>query len=108
MKAPFLLAAASLRLERRLVLVLLAAVALTAALVFPTETLLRLGLRLDEIPSLAGAIALSDAAQGPAELQRRSLAELLELLRALGWAALGASGLTIFSLYTVSRARRSQ
>jgi hypothetical protein len=107
MKAPFLLAAASLRLERRLVLVLLAAVALTAALVFPTETLLRLGLRLDEIPSLAGAIALSDAAQGPAAAQRQSLAELLEILRALGWAALGVTGLTVLSLYTVSSARRS-
>ena len=107
MKAPFLLAARSLRLERRLVLVLLAAVTLTAALVVPTETLPRLGLRLEEIPSLADAIALTDAAQGPADAQRRSLAELLEMLRALGWAALGVSGLTVLSLYTAASARRS-
>jgi hypothetical protein len=107
MKAPFLLAARSLRLERRLVLGLLAAVTLTAALVVPTETLPRLGLRLEEIPSLADAIALTDAAQGPADAQRRSLAELLEMLRALGWAALGVSGLTVLSLYTAASARRS-
>jgi len=69
MSAPFHLAAASLRLERRLVFLLLAAVALTAALVVPTELLPHAGLRLEEIPSLAGAIALSDAAQGPAEAQ---------------------------------------
>ena len=107
MSAPFHLAAASLRLERRLVFLLLAAVTLTAALVFPTELLPRAGLRLEEIPSLAGAIALSDAAQGPTEAQQRTLADLLELLRALGWAALGITSLTILSLYTVSSARRS-
>jgi len=107
MRAPILLAAASLRLERRLVLVVLAAVSLTAALVLPTETLLRLDLRLEEIPSLAGAIALSDAARGPADAQGRSLAELLQILRGLGWTALGVAGLTIISLYTAASARRS-
>jgi hypothetical protein len=106
-KAPFHLAAASLRLERRLVLILLAAVTLTAALVFPTELLPRLELRLEAMPSAAGAIAFSDAAQGPADAQRRTLAELLVMLRILGWAALGLTGLTVLSLYTVSSARRS-
>ena len=107
MSAPFHLAAASLRLERRLVFLLLAAVALTAALVVPTELLPHAGLRLEEIPSLAGAIALSDAAQGPAEAQQRTLADLLQLLRTLGWTALGVTSLTILSLYTVSSTRRS-
>jgi putative ABC transport system permease protein len=107
MRAPILLAAASLRLERRLALVVLAAVSFTAALVVSTETLPRVGLRLAEVPSLAGAVALSDWAQGPADAQRRSVAELLEMLRALGWVALGVTGLTIFSLYSVSSARRS-
>ncbi|HEX5818185.1 MAG TPA: FtsX-like permease family protein [Gemmatimonadales bacterium] len=107
MTAPFRLAAASLRLERRLLLLLLAAVTLTAALVVPTELLPRLGLRLETIPSLAGAIALTDAAQGPTEAQHRTLADLLAMLRSLGWAALGVAGLTILSLYAVSSTRRS-
>jgi hypothetical protein len=107
MKAPIVLAATSLRLERRLLLIVLAAVSLTAALVLPTESLQRLSLHLEEIPSLAGAVALPDVAQGPADAQRRSLTGLLELLRALGWTALGVAGLTILSLYTISSARRS-
>ena len=107
MRAPLSLALEALRLERRLVLLLLAAVTLTAALVFPTEALPRLGLQLDPIAPAIGGLPLTDAATGPSDAQRRSLVELLELLRALGWAALAVAALTVLALYAVSSARRS-
>ena len=107
MKTTLTLALEALRLERRLALLLLAAVTMTAALVFPTEALPHLGLHLTPIASAAGGLPLSDGAIGPAAAQQRSLTELLELLRALGWAALGVAGLTILALYAISSAKRS-
>ena len=101
MKAPLTLAVGALRLERRLVLLLLAAVTLTAALVFPTEALPRVGLSLPFIPSAAGGLALTDAASGPGDAQRLALVELLQVLRALGWTALAIAGMTVLALYTI-------
>jgi hypothetical protein len=105
-RASLVLARDALRVERGPVILLLAAVAVTAAAAVPAEVLPRLGLSLAPLPSAAGALAPSAFASGPARTQAQVLADLLGVLRGVGWTAVAVAALSVLSLFaTVSAAR---